>query len=519
MSEALSINNTLLSFNRIYYVDVNNGDDTAGDGSKLKPFKTIQKAVSMAGNGDAIKLSSGIYTINTFADVVTTKGLTIIGDKINTIIEISQCPQNASITGTAYFYDLIIRPSNSFSGDNRAIWYYSSGTYVLRFYNVVFSKSLNGSYPTTWFFIWAASGNINRDVIFENCSAVAVPNNFEVYGGTQQTYKNCAFGGVLPQNGTKVTCLANVTFDANYNITSSGWQNTGTGVNPDQTRANIGVYGGSFAWGYWILKVTKDYNVLGTYISQLNPDTNYSTPTQYLLGGGNQILLKTDFDKSLGYIKNATLNIGVDSLTTGGEIKIVKLNSNWDINTVTYNTSPEFDSGGYSFNVTSTDSQTLDITDLMRKIYDSDNNYGIAIYSSVAQMSLNISITLTITYIPTEIIMPNEIHSNGVLVKWKPVKLPVDSKFFHKLRLERGSVPDFPEGAGTVIFETQDINTTEYFDLTVQSNTNYYYKVFVIVYTYNLFSEIFQLSKYNLNGIKITPYGYMLSGGTVYFTL
>ena len=40
----------------------------------------------------------------------------------------------------------------------------------------------------------------------------------------------------------------NITVDENYNITSSGWENTGTGENSDGTQANIGVYGGKYAW-------------------------------------------------------------------------------------------------------------------------------------------------------------------------------------------------------------------------------------------------------------------------------
>jgi hypothetical protein len=132
-------------------------------------------------------------------------------------------------------------------------------------------------------------------------------------------------------------------------------------------------------------------------------------------------------------------------------------------------------------------------------------------------MSLNTSITLIINYIPTEIILPNEIHSNGVLVRWKPIKIP-NTKFFYSLRLERGTIPDFPDGAGTVVFETTDINTTEYFDTSTQPNTNYYYKVFVEVYNYNEVSEIATLTEYDLSGIKKTQYGYMLSGGTVYFS-
>lgn len=71
-------------------------------------------------------------------------------------------------------------------------------------------------------------------------------NNYPLTGLAQ----NCASTttAIAPSNGTKTTCLTNVTVDANYNITSSGWENTGTGENPDGTKAHIGVYGGKYAW-------------------------------------------------------------------------------------------------------------------------------------------------------------------------------------------------------------------------------------------------------------------------------
>lgn len=62
---------------------------------------------------------------------------------------------------------------------------------------------------------------------------------------------NCAGVGsqIDPAQGTKTTCLTNITYDTyTYMLTSGAWQNTGTGTNPNGTRANIGVYGGEYAW-------------------------------------------------------------------------------------------------------------------------------------------------------------------------------------------------------------------------------------------------------------------------------
>ena len=44
MSETIKINNEILEYNKIIYVDAENGDDNNGDGSKNNPFKTFNKA-------------------------------------------------------------------------------------------------------------------------------------------------------------------------------------------------------------------------------------------------------------------------------------------------------------------------------------------------------------------------------------------------------------------------------------------------------------------------------------------
>ena len=48
--------------------------------------------------------------------------------------------------------------------------------------------------------------------------------------------------------GQWIFSLTNVNIDGDYNITSEGWEHTGTGTNPNGTQANIGVYGGEFSW-------------------------------------------------------------------------------------------------------------------------------------------------------------------------------------------------------------------------------------------------------------------------------
>jgi len=265
-------------------------------------------------------------------------------------------------------------------------------------------------------------------------------------------------------------------------------------------------------------KIAQIYNLSGTYISQSNADTTYFTDTKYLIGNGNQALLKTDFDKSLGYIKRANLIFNVTNVAVGGTINAVKLNSDWDINTVTYNTSPLFGSKVSTFNVNNTGAKTIDLTQLFKQIYEGDN-YGIALFSPTAQVTIDKNVLLLIEYSPTEIILPNEIHSNGILVRWKPIKLSSSTKYIYKQVLQRSTTSNFAEGSIEIIFETTDISISQYLDTTAKPDTNYYYRILLITEATDLFYRVSQEGFFELSGVKETSYGYMLTGGIVYFTM
>ena len=112
------------------------------------------------------------------------------------------------------------------------------------YYNCVFNAPVGG---------W--NGKVsNTKVNCYNCLFNKGGSNNYYYGSTyirNGEAINCASttDAIVPKDETlQTTCLKNVTIDSNYNITSSGWQNTGTGTNLDGTQANIGVYGGKYSW-------------------------------------------------------------------------------------------------------------------------------------------------------------------------------------------------------------------------------------------------------------------------------
>ena len=84
----------------------------------------------------------------------------------------------------------------------------------------------------------------------ENCLFNTDVNGFYSSNPVSGEVINCASinDKMASPNVTKTTCLNNISIDSDYNITSEGWKNAGTGTNPDGTKANIGVYGGKYSW-------------------------------------------------------------------------------------------------------------------------------------------------------------------------------------------------------------------------------------------------------------------------------
>src|SRR5690606_32321039 len=112
-------------------------------------------------------------------------------------------------------------------------------------------------------YCYFTSTQANLTLYFENCIKVSPSKNFirhsnDAQNGRNVLIKNC-YGAWndLGYSTTEahldvVTSIRTNTpsLDENYNILEDGWQNTGTGTNPDGTQANIGVYGGTYAWYY-----------------------------------------------------------------------------------------------------------------------------------------------------------------------------------------------------------------------------------------------------------------------------
>ncbi|OMD71238.1 hypothetical protein [Paenibacillus odorifer] len=298
-------------FSSVVYVNPINGSDT-NSGSYTSPVKTINKALEISIQGGAIRLLDGIHTINTtnmsLHDLCTIKGITFVGNDKKTILEVPSClGAYAQGVGTsAYFYNMIIRRSDSGLGDARMLWYSSNVDFKLRFYNVGFAKSPNGSFPSGWHFVWSPNVLVNNNAYFDNCSFVATPTNVESGSTTDVVrYRNCAFGNSTVSSKT-LGSLFNSTFDSSstLNITSGNWMKAGVGYNSDGTAMNIGVYGGGYNWSTFV-------------VNQM--DTEHKLTVRLPTGGVMGSDKDNEWDK---YVVNSTLN----GLITAGD------NSVWNWN-------------------------------------------------------------------------------------------------------------------------------------------------------------------------------------------
>lgn len=256
LKETIKINNTILEFEKVLYVDGTNGNDTVGLGSKEKPYQTIAKAQSVANDNYAIYIKEGVYDYsNNFLGLYEEKHkLTFIGEPNKTkIISNGNKHSNrdhhiAGFRTNCSVYDIIFEYT---AGNNRTSNYSTaivgSGQMVYNqygnFYNCVFISNDVGPSP--------AYANGNCYINYNNCSFL-IPNEFKsvycAYGSNNTKFTNCAVSKNV-YSGSK-TSLGNVQFSSeDYSIVSDGWKNIGTGVNPDGSQANVGVYGGEFAWG------------------------------------------------------------------------------------------------------------------------------------------------------------------------------------------------------------------------------------------------------------------------------
>lgn len=354
------LNNVTLYYDKIIYVDVAKGSDTTGDGSATKPYASVAKAVdNVTVNKTAIKIAPGTYNetvkpvpgsyLNEECAVLRptpNMDYDLIGDPANPPVVvllyaannyrqnvISQSANTLTTTHTYRMYDLIFKTApynfkvysdlacgfpntieiyncvfDNYNNGIQYLFYFNGGSYgtntniQLKIYNSVLQGQnlsyhngngnlslTNSIIQTTYGATWAS---INNGMTYKANQCVVYPNNYNtsIYSGTFYT--------------------ANPNLDTKYHVLNANYQHKGVGTNPDGSQAEIGVYGGDFAWG---------------------GNVQVESPQLARVTGGYGFSAVIKDDKTLstfGYNENGRLGIG-NTVSQSVPVK-VGTSANWD---------------------------------------------------------------------------------------------------------------------------------------------------------------------------------------------
>jgi hypothetical protein len=255
----------LSQYSNVVYVNADMGNDSF-EGSKTSPVQTLTKAMEIITprNNEAIYLTAGTYSLRSLNDLYNIEYIDVIGEGLNTkIIVEGATNQYDGFLGeyiSVDLYGLYFELSDTFSEnavkDKNAfrIVLNNNDPYLdFEIHNCAFNSNNQLSREEFFHFdsTYAYVPNGNKAIIKNSVSDIQISGGLSTSNtGNVDTVllENSATEGVKLGVGDYKTSLIGATFDENYNITSSGWKNTGTGTNPDGSQANIGVYGGQYSW-------------------------------------------------------------------------------------------------------------------------------------------------------------------------------------------------------------------------------------------------------------------------------
>ncbi len=292
---SIEINNEILTFNNIYYVDPVNGNDSTGIvNNPLYPYRTFDKA-KLLGNlaGNAIYCKAGIYTFEPHYYYGGSARYTCI-DFYKLQCSVIGVPGKTIFTGhttTKSWGGFVgFRPIENVALNIYSIIFKLDGDNAEPFISELFDDSYLNSQMVCNFYncVFDTAGYIscaelkdfykNRGVTnYINCSFILGRSPTLYSNGGALNFTNVAFNKTI-SIGTKTACLEDVSYDTAYNIISSGWENTGTGTNPDGSKAHIGVYGGIYAFGNLNFLLIKDGTEIKTYQNGSWVNTGLSEP-------------------------------------------------------------------------------------------------------------------------------------------------------------------------------------------------------------------------------------------------
>ena len=241
-------------FDKYIYIDSTNGNDTTGNGTKEKPYSTLDKIAESRiiekGKSYGVVLKNGEYELTEKIFNLDYDGeINIIGNRQNTILKVKEIYSNYSGGKGGYnvnFYRLI------WDGNNCNNPNVIMPKTEMNLYNIAFKNIASNGY--SYFDPIVGAYKINNSTLPNNPSCMLRTAEEPIkltncYGGFTSGYSTT--DNTWNYKTNYITSTPKVD-NTTYKITDdeSKWKNVGTGMNPDGSQANLGVYGGEYSWDY-----------------------------------------------------------------------------------------------------------------------------------------------------------------------------------------------------------------------------------------------------------------------------
>lgn len=410
-------------FDKFIYFDSINGSDTLGDGTKYKPFKTLNKLTEngIVGSGYSygIMLLKGEYNFSgNLLTLACTKSMSYIGEIQNTILNFPQLGTDYTGVGnnnySVDFYRLIWK-----SNISTPCYNYINTQNNMNIHNVVFN--ITGLYQHGYIAPRGTNNiTISNSILTSNVGAFIRTSMTSGYVRATNCYGAFTSGyGTSDSNWNYQT--NNITSTPQYdsstykiNASTNTWQNCGTGTNIDGSIANIGVYGAQYSWDN-----LQNYSVTST--NDQEPVENNNLQLVATPGFGKATIvapIDNNVDRYIiianGEYKGSSFNndINVYELSGNVNLKITAINKDGSSNV----------SNSMQVNIDSTIEQTDIIADsyiYVDSINGSDesgngtNNLPYKTLAKVASNGLNSNITYGIVLNNGSYYLDDEMFTTG----------------------------------------------------------------------------------------------------------
>lgn len=213
------------------------GNDLTGNGSLANPYRTWAVAITKVNDTCNMYFSNGVFPIRSLVEMsLSSYVVNYFGNGIDTVFEMQYYFESAtgSFKGPMTINNCVIRPTNNYystpSGYYRVISY-SPDSQPITFNYVLFTKSLNNSYPSDTLFYLHNNTNIQSNKVFNGCTFIS-PGSPAVNVASAK-FTNCTSNVSVIGLGSLTSCISNQAYDSTYRLVNndnniygvySGWR-------------------------------------------------------------------------------------------------------------------------------------------------------------------------------------------------------------------------------------------------------------------------------------------------------